>query len=113
MSPQEAKDLDQEIEAKKSEAHAAWKEYVQAANNADESRYSLWRTRELLFKQLKEGRPVDLSALAMAEGLAEVQSGMDERVQQLGLKCDAIGRELGALQLKKGLSRARPGYQHR
>ncbi len=101
MSPGRARDLDELIKDKKSEAHAAWQEYVTAANNADASRYALQQMREILSKELKDGLPPDAAALAMVDALTEVQSGMDERVRQLGLRCDAIGHELEALESKK------------
>ncbi len=102
MSLQQAPDLDQQIKAKKSEAHAAWKVYVEAFNNAEASRYTLQRTRESLHKEVEGGGPIERSAFVMLDGLAEIQSGMDEKVQQLGLRCDTIGRELSALQLMRG-----------
>ena len=106
MSPGEARDLDEQIKLKQFEAHAAWKEYVEAVNNTDASRYGLEQMREILAKEFakefNEGLPLDTAALAMIDGLVQIQSGLEERVQQLGLKCDAIGHEVIALQLKKG-----------
>jgi hypothetical protein len=69
---------------------------MEASNNADDSRHALQQMRESLSK----ASTVDITDLAMIDCL--VQSGLEEKAYRLGLKCDAIGRQLSALQSKRG-----------